>query len=245
MKVLYPLLMACLTFQACKKEDNVKKFTFTNKLPQKIVVDIYGSEDDYYNNTNRLYTGIAPANNILDIPYSIFKNEKQLHYIDWYSEDYTYSNWNDVTNDDIITPSDSSGFTTADAEHSYIQTARQLAIGGNGIKSKWKTTGSVHNNQLWNALSPNERDYEIELRKDMKATVKAKNTTFDCPVRFSLSYGNLNIMLKTKDAFILLSHRYFDNTIDTTIPPNSNKLFLFDPTGLSNGLEGLYVEKQP
>src|ERR1043165_9600450 len=67
-------------------------YTYDNKTGKDINIDIYQSLDDYNNNRNVYIHGVAPAGGSFTVASTDFAAE-QKYYVDWYSNDYTYTNW--------------------------------------------------------------------------------------------------------------------------------------------------------
>src|SRR5579875_1075687 len=73
-------------------------YTFENLSDKPVNVDIYASQQDYYNGTNKLASGRADVRGYAVFPLSDFDTTKK-YYADWYSDDYLYTNWywNNIT----------------------------------------------------------------------------------------------------------------------------------------------------
>jgi len=241
-KILIALLAFCTLLISCKPED-VKTFTFTNELPQQVTVNIYNTEADYLGNKNMVYSGTVDASGKLDVPYSVFKSGAVQYYIDWYSADYEYSNWNEFyTTTFKLTPTENGSYTIS-PENNYIGLLRKIMLNGNGTGSTWKTTGSFDNNAFWNSLSEENRAYEFVFDKSVSVAVTTKNqrSVYDIGC-FGYKDDLMLRLAKTINSTTIayLSFRLADNII----PANTNKLLLSDLTGQSSGPSALIVERQ-
>ena len=86
-------LTAALFLNACKKEESkVVGYDIKNLSTKRVQATIYSSEEDYINQINPLWQGSVDAGKTTTIPESTL-DEGYRYYIDWYSDDMTYSNW--------------------------------------------------------------------------------------------------------------------------------------------------------
>jgi len=84
---------------SCKKRENTEPPTVTyapssiyivNNLPEPIHINMYKSLDDYNNSTNAVFTAALDTGKAYNWQVDISQGR---YYMDWYSDDYSISNW--------------------------------------------------------------------------------------------------------------------------------------------------------
>src|ERR1043165_6084841 len=88
----YRLALLCIVMIAgCNKPpglQTVSIYSYTNTTPVHLSFDVYANQDDYYHSVNKLARySLAPCATI-QIPFEV----SRTYWIDWYSDDYSYSN---------------------------------------------------------------------------------------------------------------------------------------------------------
>jgi|GEM_PF-1252878 len=178
---LYVVCGAAVLFTSCNKGTNPDAFnyTFQNTTGKAIHVDVYGSFSDYMNNANPVATGVANANGNLVVRSSTLHTDVP-YYADWYSDDYTYTNW--VSREDLytafnprFTASVQTNLMKLESEMDY---ARLLCLHGNATSTTWLATDGfsyVYSNGgsdsvLWNNLPQNDKFFQIVFHKDFTMT---------------------------------------------------------------------------
>ncbi len=144
---LLSLLAAIWLLSACKVQEFPKDatYTFNNNTGQPVTLDVYNTQDDYTNNSNRVSrTSIAPGKNA-QMTFGIGNTV----WVDWYTADYSLSNWhnnkriqkaggqtlglvgqiNIAAMDDQINLAQSFGYT---------DTSRIILLNGSGSSSTWE-----------------------------------------------------------------------------------------------------------
>src|ERR1043165_1693169 len=74
-------------------------YHFVNQTNVPLTLDLYGSRDDYNNNTNRLERHVMSVGDTQEVIIDVGKT----YWYDWYSGDYRYSNWAITHNGDSYT----------------------------------------------------------------------------------------------------------------------------------------------
>jgi len=183
---IFPLSCLCFVLLAlsCKKEkktNNEITYTnvlFSNTISEELNLRIYNSLQDYYNNANIIQKGVIPANGQLQMPNM---QVGKTYYLEWYSDDYTYSNWYNYyrkTDSSTITPTLIGNDTfTINLQNTIHCFNRLLSLNDSGTSSTWKAIGGVSNFVVdpWDSLTENERYRVLVLRKDFSATYYHKD----------------------------------------------------------------------
>jgi len=178
------LLIVCgaaAILSSCDKATNPDAFnyTFQNNTDKQIHVDVYGSMDDYMNNANPVTRGVASANGSFVVRSSTLHTDVP-YYVDWYSDDYTYTNW--VSREDLytafnprFTASVQTNLMKLESETDY---ARLLCLDGNHTGTTWLATDGFtylysnggSDSVLWNNLPQNDKFFQMVFRKDFSMT---------------------------------------------------------------------------
>ncbi|MBL7719556.1 MAG: hypothetical protein JNL72_12015 [Flavipsychrobacter sp.] len=165
-----------------KKGVQQYEYTYTNSTANDIRVDIYGSLEDYNNNRNLYMSGIATANGgTYVVPSSEFEANKQ-YYVDWYSSDYTYTNWQNRQGfyDEFSTGFIPTYQKNRNALQSVTDYARLVFLdGGNGTETRWVAVDGVAypggNTTEWADLPENYKYRKMTFRKDFSCTLYYKD----------------------------------------------------------------------
>lgn len=178
---LYVVCGAAVLFAGCDKGTSPDAFnyTFINNTDKQIHVDVYSTMSDYMSNTNPVTTGVAGANSTFVVRSSTLHTDVP-YYVDWYSDDYTYTNW--VNREDLytafnprITASVQTNQLKLESETDY---ARLLCLDGNHTSTTWLATdgfsyvysGGGSDSVLWNNLPQVDKFFQIVFHKDFSMT---------------------------------------------------------------------------
>jgi hypothetical protein len=138
---------------------------------------IYKTQPDYFNNTNAVVTGKTdPSTGTYFIPAD--KLEKgTLYAIDWYSDDYTISNWAPTEKTGAYLTPSIFAYTDNDPTFGfpYIGNyatdggAREVFLNGNDNETHWTAIGALRaGSSVWESLTENEKYIHLTLKKDKK-----------------------------------------------------------------------------
>ncbi len=185
------LLLVVLLVASCRKREGIQKtstYSFTNQNVKPLTLDIYGSEADYGLNTNRLQQHLIAPGEKVQVEFEALKT----YWIDWYSPDYSLSNWRASSNSSGQ-PEPVAGITVAAMVDQFLlsatrDTSRSVLIGEGGVSSTW--LAKVENAPMMNGI------HRITLRKDFRGEyiyTDAGGTSYTTPIRFAvtgISYYN-------------------------------------------------------
>jgi hypothetical protein len=143
---------------------------------------IYETEGGYLNNSTPYISGkTSTSSGTYFIPSKKLKVNQQ-YYIDWYSDDYSITNWSVSSSGDRLSPNmfvyqgglQSFGFSYVG--DSSDGNARNIFLNGNEIETTWKATGSTElGNNIWESLTENEKYIRVKFRKDWTGIYMEKN----------------------------------------------------------------------
>jgi hypothetical protein len=164
-----------------KKSVQQYDYTYTNSTNKDIRVDIYKSIADYNNNTNLYLTGIAAANGgTVVVPSSDFQAGVK-YYVDWYTNDYTYTNWQNRQGfyDEFETsflPTYQNNKNTLESVNDY---ARLVFLGGGAAtETNWIAIDGVAypggNTTQWADLPDSYKYRKFKFKKDFSCTYYSK-----------------------------------------------------------------------
>jgi hypothetical protein len=190
------ILFACIiTFAGCTKDDPVYHGKIRNAISQKVHVALYNTAEDYYNNTNVVWSADIPTNESVTVPASLESGKN--FYMDWYSQDYTSSNWpfNFTLNMANITP-EQDPLLTLWENFNY---SRIVCLGSDQGSSHWKAVDAQYfGTPIWQTLTANERYRELTFKKDLTGTytyADASGLTRNISFTYSTSSGGGTPML--------------------------------------------------
>ncbi|MBS1584706.1 MAG: hypothetical protein JSS82_04105 [Bacteroidetes bacterium] len=192
--LFFLLILAALA--GCKKHDD--DLTLVNNTARRIYFNMYGSDRDYSLGQNCLVSGYVESKKKLIIPRS--KVITYGSYIDWYSEDFLYTNW--MIPHYGLSWKKNIG-TIEDVPLSY---ARKICL-SNG-PSRWKLVDAVGAfGSSFDSLSAYEKSLEIVINK---RSVEFYHTD---------SYGNAHEWTSRE---IIADGFWFDISLDNTTGFNLN-----------------------
>lgn len=187
-KLLLTVASVSILATSCQQDQGVKQYdyTYTNKTGKDILIDIYPTLQDYNNNTNPYLKGVAVANGgTYVIPSSDFVPE-QKYYVDWYSSDYTYTNWQNRQGfyDEFVTafvPTFQSNWNKLESVNDY---ARLVFLnGGAATESKWVAVDGVAypggNYTEWADLPARYKYRKMTFRKDFSCALYYQSDSSD------------------------------------------------------------------
>ena len=157
------LSAALLPIVSCKKHEIAKEsnYTLTNSTGQRLTVDVYNTKEDYTNNTNRSSQYFLEANQDLRVK---LKAPGTL-YLDWYSDNYSYNNWDYNRSNNVITLMAETPVAIED-DHVYLtnnfypDTSRSVLLNGSGTSSTWEFAVPFQNGTIQTGK------YRFVFRKD-------------------------------------------------------------------------------
>lgn len=152
-------------------------YTYTNKTGKDITINIYKTVSDYNANSNAYITGVATANGgTFVVPSSDF-DPGIRYYVDWYSPDYTYTNWQNRQGfyDEFQTSFIPTYQNNRNALESVNDYARPMFLGGgDDLESTWVAVDGVAypggNTTEWADLPESYKYRKITFRKDFSCT---------------------------------------------------------------------------
>jgi hypothetical protein len=133
------LCFLVLFMAACTKpheQITESTYTFTNQTGQRVTLDLYPTKTDYGKNTNRLQRLVLGP----DSSDKLKLNVGQSYWVDWYTDDYAYNNWNLNSNEVGLRQE----LKVADIDDTrtlsggYKDTTRSIMLNGSGTSSTWK-----------------------------------------------------------------------------------------------------------
>jgi hypothetical protein len=182
------LVLACsaiaISIAGCtpeKKGVQQYEYTYTNNTTKDIRVDLYKTLVDYNTQSNLYLSSIVPANGgTYVIPSSEFEANAK-YYVDWYSSDYTYTNWQnrlgffDEFNTGFI-PTHQKNYNMLESINDY---ARLVFMNGNGTESHWVAIDGVAypggNTTSWAELPESYKYRKLSFYKDFSCKLFKMN----------------------------------------------------------------------
>ena len=110
-------------------------YRFINHDTMPLILDLYGSQEDYANNVNRLQRHLMAVGDTQEVIIDVGRT----YWYDWYSSDYRFSNWAVTDYNDRCQIIEFG--KTALNERFRTQgpdTIRSILLRGDGISSAWK-----------------------------------------------------------------------------------------------------------
>jgi len=165
-----------------KKSVQQYDYTYTNNTNKDIRVDIYQSLNDYNHNTNIYQSGIAVANGgTYVVPSSDFQAGAK-YYVDWYSNDYTYTNWQNRQGfyDEFVTSFVPTHQNNKNPLQSVNDYARLVFLdGGAATETHWVAVDGYAfpggNHTEWANLPDNFKYRKFTFKKDFSCVYYSKN----------------------------------------------------------------------
>ena len=173
------LIVSCAFILSCgKPKDNKFNVQFENLTDKGINVIVYGSQSDYNNDNNPLFTGHAAVRGYYTLSLNNFTNGK-TYWIDWYSDDTLYSNWYwaRVTVVDTFSPSQDNYEFKID-HFQASDNSRLIWMNGLNHQTVWKAVDAYSNvggsyHSVWSSLSANQKNLQLTLNKDYSAKLSS------------------------------------------------------------------------
>ncbi len=176
------MLAFSLLTGACKKHyvaPTQYPYTFINQSTVPLTLDLYGSEEDYNNNTARLerHTMAVGDTQVLIIDVG------KTYWYDWYSSDYRYSNWaiTDYTVDRSTTIEFGKTSIYQNFQVAGPDTVRTLLLGTGGLPGNWAGKDT--------AADSLHGTHQFQFRKDKTGThtYQGSNGTVSLPFTYRVS----------------------------------------------------------
>lgn len=178
------VVMCAVGWQGCKKSFDDKAVTVVNQLSVPVTFDLYETPEDYNTNANVLKTQVIAAGEKLIIPGNVFA-DGHTYYMDWYSEDYYYTNWlNDnypLGNENKVRITPKPGANTYYLKSDSKSRNRVSFLKGDRAQSTWTAvgaylySGSTGYISQWQNLTPDERQRQVVVNKDFSLQYTRKN----------------------------------------------------------------------
>ena len=164
---LFIVLLLGLWIMGCKKfEDDYHGQIWSNN-DYDVTLDFYASKDDYSNNRNVVKSLLLPAHGKVDVPRE-FETGQKL-YLDWYSQDYTNTNWGvDPT---FTVASITKEIDPAITIQSRSTPARRIWLDGNKTATSWKAFNAFYSTSSnWPWMTEGQKNRRFTVRKSMTGT---------------------------------------------------------------------------
>lgn len=158
MRAIVTFCFFCFTtlflLSGCTKKSGSYTYTFVNQTDQTISINIYRTLSDYTDNSITVVRGSVKPHDNFAIPSSALTDSKD-YYVDWYSEDFAYSNWGDTTTTIKFTPStENNTFIISNAQKNNY---RRLCRSGLLKQTWWKAIDAYSDTNssvsVWHTLS--------------------------------------------------------------------------------------------
>ena len=168
------LCSALILFSACRKKGNDHSdVTFINQVSKTVTLDIYGTADDYYNNTNRMIRKTPQPNEKLVFTKADLPPGK-TYWADWYDDQKYYNNW---FNDDNRPADAFVSFKPIPGANTYylrpsLKGKAQFIFLADSNKSSWVAVHAFTGNKnegyvsYWDQLSANDQVRSVIVRKN-------------------------------------------------------------------------------
>lgn len=229
----------------CKKADTgpyTQSFTFNNTTGRTIILDLYKTKSDY-NNNKKLVQRLTIQN---ETNASLNLEPWKTYYIDWYSDDFALSNWQNNKLKGIAFPELKFEADTASTNINIAMPSdfdpstynRRLLLNGNKIEQLWKAVafykeGTSEN--LWSILPEYQKYFQINMEKTFYATMSYKDSvsnlqSYRAGIKvyvnsFVIQYNNTNYL----KAQIFAQDKYNFDTLRCVVSesgPNRNGTYL-------------------
>ncbi len=236
------LLLPFLSLTGCHETPSNQGFeyNFENLTDKAINVKIYNTQSDYNTGTNAFLSGRMEVRGYYTVPMDKFV-EGRTYYVDWYSDDYLYSNWfwSSITLRNTFTPSATSYEFLVNTVQ-YADPSRNIWMKGSGISTTWVAadaftlSGSTYTS-TWSSLSTAQQDVQLILNRDFTAHLKLKNAsnqTIDSALTYQAIYDNATgvsnvTLLNIKDSVIgNLKSNFMPHTSNFNGPNNYMMLYV-------------------
>jgi hypothetical protein len=186
---------AMLAAAGCKKDNDHTDVTFVNRVNDVITLDIYGSQQNYFDGTGRLMRKVLKYNEKIvlskdELPSNI------TYFADWYNDNHYYNNWfNDATLPDkaFVSFKPTPGNNTYYLEPTLKGKAAQILLNGDSVLTRWKAvnayigTSQAGYTSVWDGLTDNEKVRDVTVRKNFTALYSYINST-GVPTTETLSF---------------------------------------------------------
>jgi len=190
----FAVLILVFLVDSCKKSSDPANYIIANTINKHITVNIYATLVDYYAANNPFKTVSINGNSIGSIPLADF-DTSHAYYIDWYTDDYWFSNWTIGSSNDTVffrikpkAGNDKYQVVVADSGWQ-----RRLCLNGNSGATTWKAYNAYSYSyiSIWSTLSANDQYRQLILRKNLTASYIHKDAsgTF---ITDSITYSFIN-----------------------------------------------------
>ena len=169
---------------ACHKPQSAGSTKFTtsdtfvhvrNNQPIQVTLDLYKTQNDYNNNTNRYYSCLIPREGEFDIPISLIDTSFSYYY-DLYSADYTFTNW--AAGSFRTVKFGEFGQAFFDVPNFQFSGLRPTYLLGNNVSANWKAVNFYGPgfDAEWASLNDNKRYKVLTLYKSLNAVIYSKDS---------------------------------------------------------------------
>ncbi|RYD55800.1 MAG: hypothetical protein EOP56_14650 [Sphingobacteriales bacterium] len=177
-----------LLLSACGKDGaDDTEVTFVNRIGEPVTLNVYGSIDDYKNNSNVYLTQTIAASDKIIVGEGKLK-PGQTYFMDWYTENYTINNWfNERFNDanaerDYAQIKPTPGNSTYFTDPLYKGLARGVYLENTKSQTEWNAvdyyaeSAALGFESKWSTLPEYKKYKKIIVRKDFIAEYEYKDS---------------------------------------------------------------------
>lgn len=178
------LLLVLLLAAGCRKKDDITNTSYTvrNNLTTGLNIRFYPSFGDKVQDRNRIAATRLEAGQTWEVPMSDFLPNQNIYW-DWYSDDYSLTNWHPADSGLAFRFSaDAHSFsgTTAQVIAGYLPVmARKVLLRGNAGETKWNAV--LVNGQP----VPTGQYYRLTLRYAGDYTLEYNGSVFTGPFDYN------------------------------------------------------------
>jgi|GEM_PF-3510983 len=195
MKLLNIALSAGLLLGAvsCTKMEDEADYhgKISNPLGQRVHLKFFSTISDYEKDQNPVKTLTIEPNSALEVPQEF--EAGTTYYLDWYSEDYRYTNW---------TRNGDNSFTVANIypELDPVMTisstrnpTRLLCLDGDQQSTTWIAYDAVNwSSSVWSSLMEHRKFHKFVFRRDFTGTYYSIETPGDTSEIHFTYFANFN-----------------------------------------------------
>ncbi|RYZ55774.1 MAG: hypothetical protein EOP49_02140 [Sphingobacteriales bacterium] len=210
MKTLLSLCFACFLLAGCKKEENstpTERYDFVNYTGKLLTMDFYKTRSDY-NLGQKLLKRI-----LVDSAASIDLEPGVTYYLDWYSEDYLTSNWqNGKTEGETLPPykfETESGVNVLNVslppDREDFSYNRVLLLSGSKSQQTWRANGfypDFGTSDVWDQMPVWQKELTFTFKKDFSVECSYRDSTgktFVAKSTMKIHYNRFRIQLTNDD----------------------------------------------
>lgn len=179
---------AMALFFACSKKDDPQNQDYQVEIKMQkddtsplvpINVHIYKTKEDYNTGANVYITGKTATDGRLNIPVSKLQKD-HVYFVDWFSDDFTYSNWADFTDRQQLLYNDAVSNYHLGALGEFQNRTRKIYLDGNKTETNWKAVDAYDyedEGSVWGSMKENEKQLKIKVRKGLTGVISTMGVT--------------------------------------------------------------------